>query len=254
MSRFVATITQSYVGLRSLYLEAAAWGTELLEVGGKATVLLDGDKDFSTEGTLNKRGGLSGMAKLYRRLNLSAGMTIEYAIPSKNTLIVYPPAAPSSAGTASVPLTSAPPTNETVFERKKLKHLHIEAFRPENLNHWEPETEPDVYLAFGVLQEYTDFQYCCGASKALLQRLGAIGDGATKPDAILIDRATDQYLMAEWKMRSSDFSSNHKAEDVDVLVCWIDDETDKGKLPPRVLALKNVAREAVESTLNSDVG
>ncbi|XXT15363.1 hypothetical protein WME94_34445 [Sorangium sp. So ce429] len=251
MTRFVATITPSYVTLRSLYLEASAWETQLLEAGGKATVLLDGDKEFSAEGKLNPRGGLSGMAKLYKRLGLSTGMSIEYTIPSKNTLVVYPPSSNTGAG---VPPAPTPSANETVFERKKLKHIHLEAFRPENLNHWEPETEPDVYLAFGVLQEFTDFQYCCGASKALLQKLGAISEGITKPDAILIDRATDQYLMAEWKMRSSDFSSNHKAEDIDVLVCWIDDETDKGKLPPRVLALKNVARQAAESTLDGDAG
>ncbi len=33
-----------------------------------------------------------------------------------------------------------------LFQSKKLKHIHIEPFRPENLNAWEPETESDIYL------------------------------------------------------------------------------------------------------------
>ncbi len=72
-------------------------------------------------------------------------------------------------------------------------------FRPESLDTWKPETETDVYVAFGVLHEFTDFKYCCGASKAILEKLGADYDGTAKPDAILIDRVTDEYLMAEWK-------------------------------------------------------
>ena len=113
---------------------------------------------------------------------------------------------------------------------------------PENLNDWEPQTEPDVYLVFGVLQKYTEFRYCCGASKALLDKLGAKYEEAAKPDAILIEAITGRYLMAEWKKYSSDFQKNHDKNDVDVLVCWLDNENDKGKLPPRVLALQDIAR------------
>lgn len=130
-----------------------------------------------------------------------------------------------------------------------LAHIHIEPFRPENLNHWNPETETDVYMAFGVLQEFTDYRYCCGASADLLRRLGATYQ--TKPDAVLISRLDDHYLMAEWKMKSSDFKSNHLPSDVDVVVCWVDDEPDKSKLPPTTLALRDVARLAATEVMDA---
>jgi hypothetical protein len=249
---FKATIKDTYVKLRCLYLETAAWKTGLLGVG-QATVLLSNDNTFVAEGKLNGGGGLTGMAKLYKRLGLVTGAELEYEIPRKNTIVVQIRA--EAGGARPEPAVAAgAAVAQTVFERKALKHLHIEPFRAENLHHWEPETETDVYLAFGVLQEFTDFQYCCGASKALLQRLGAFEEGGTKPDAILVDRATDQYLMAEWKMRSSAFATNHRPEDVDVLVCWIDDETDRAKLPPRIVALQEVARLAAADRLQDEAG
>ena len=53
--------------------------------------------------------------------------------------------------------------------------------------------------------------------------------------------ATGQYLVAEFKMKSSEFTLNHEAEDVDVLICWQDDQkNDREKLPPNVLALHNL--------------
>lgn len=250
--RFKTKVTPAYLKLRTLYLAADAWESRLLE-SGKVTVLLNEDSDFSTEGNLNPRGGLGGMAKLYKRLDLREGMHVEYSIPSKNTIVIYSPTPPA---VSAVPALSAPPTpvalTQTVFERKKLAHIHLEPFRPESLNHWEPETETDVYLAFGVLQEFTDYQYCCGASKALLMRLGAFDEKGAKPDAILIDRSTQNYLMAEWKMRSSAFATNHKPEDIDVLVCWIDDAEDKTKLPPNVVSLKEIAKEAAAASLLDD--
>ena len=141
---------------------------------------------------------------------------------------------------------------KTLFARDNYRHIHLEPFRPENLHTWEPETEADVYLAFGVLQEFTDFQYCCGASKAVLDKLGANYTDSSKPDAILIDRTTDEYLMAEWKKHSSDFKANHKKDDVDVLVCWNDNETQRDALPPQVLALHSVAKIAAQTALQGN--
>ena len=74
-----------------------------------------------------------------------------------------------------------------------------------------------------------------------------------KPDAILIDRITDQYLMAEMKKYSSAFKLNHKPEDVDVLVCWLDDETDRTQVPARVIALSKVAQAALAQRLESEI-
>lgn len=240
-----ATVKPSYIDLRSVYVGAAALKDDHL-TPGLVTVLIEDDDEFSVEGTLNAQGLLSGMAKLYAKLPLADGSKIQFAVQPDGSIVVKSPK-PASGG------PSAPAqVPETVFETKHLKHVHIEAFRPENLDNWEPETEADVYLAFGVLQEFTDFQYCCGASTALLQKLGANFDDAPKPDAVLIDRRTDQYLMAEWKKHSTDFKINHKPEDVDVLVCWHDNELDRSKLPPRVVVLRSVAKKAAGAKLGAE--
>jgi len=60
-----------------------------------------------------------------------------------------------------------------VFQAKSLKCIYIEPFHPGNLNTWEPKLETDVYLIFGVLQDFTGYQYCCGSSTDLLRELGA---------------------------------------------------------------------------------
>ncbi len=133
---------------------------------------------------------------------------------------------------------------KTVFQRQQLRHLHVEPFTFGNLRSWTPHTEADVYMVFGVLSEYTDYRYCCGASKALLQKLGYKAD--TKPDAILIDRTTDEYLMAEFKVNSKEFASNHKPEDVDVLICWEHDGGANEKLPKRVVALRTLLEQAIQ--------
>ncbi|MDZ7790392.1 MAG: hypothetical protein U5L08_07875 [Xanthomonadales bacterium] len=68
----------------------------------------------------------------------------------------------------------------------------------------------------------------------------------------LIHRDTGEYIMAEWKMRSTAFKRNHSPEDVDVLVCWIDDEGDRGNLPRDVLDLREIARLAASEAISPD--
>ena len=237
----ICKISPSYIELRSLYVGADARKDARFLIG-QVGVTLAADADFSVEGKMNAAGYLSGMAKLYKKLNLQVGTEVQYEFTANGGITIHSPAAAVAAASGVV-------EKETVFQSQKLKHIHIEPFRPENLNTWEPETETDIYLAFGVLQDYTDYLYCCGASKALLNKLGAKYDDTSKPDAILIDRTTDEYLMAEWKKHSSDFKSNHKPEDVDILVCWIDNENDRAALPANVLALHAVAKTAAETTL-----
>jgi hypothetical protein len=240
---YTCTIKPSYQELRSLYIGADARKDDHFTVG-KVTASLAADPDFSIEGTMSAAGYLSGMAKLYKKLNLQDCSEVQYEFTDDGSLVIHTP---------TVPAAPAPPEAEeeakTVFQTQQLKHICIEPFRPENLNTWEPETEPDIYLAFGVLQDFTDYQYCCGASQSLLTKLGATYEDTAKPDAILIDRISDEYVMAEWKKYSSDYKSNHKPEDVDVLVCWTDNETDRTVLPRKVLALHSVAKIAAETTL-----
>jgi hypothetical protein len=96
---------------------------------------------------------------------------------------------------------------------------------------------------YGALAEYTDYRYCCGISQALIDQLGY--KAATKPDAVLIDRATGQYLMAEFKVNSNEFASNHQKDDVDVLVCWDHNAPDVSGLPPIIVDLKMLLETAL---------
>ena len=68
----------------------------------------------------------------------------------------------------------------------------------------------------------------------------------TKPDAVLIERATGQYLIAEFKMTAKEFTLNHSRDDIDVLVCWDNNETDLTGLPPVVLGLRSLLEKAVK--------
>jgi len=244
---YSTNIKKSYRDLRILYLSVKVRKDANLNPG-EITVLHADDPEFSVTGTMDSGGYVSGMARLYRYLDLKPETTLEFDVSPDGSLIITSPAAPVLSAGEEVP--DAPERKpETVFESKGLKHIHLEPFHPENLNRWQPETEPDVYMAFGVLQDYTDYQYCCGASKAVLEKLGANYSETAKPDAILVDRTTGQYVMAEWKKASSEYKNNHVSDDVDVLVCWEDNETDRSKLPQTVLALRSIAQKAAERAL-----
>lgn len=245
------TVTKSHKDARSIYIPKTAQRT--LTSGNTVTVLVAGDNDFSTEGTLSPQGHLSGMAALYNRLNLNPGTQLRFDTEGQGAaarIIIIEPTAqttPANTGASVAPALGSPATQayRTVFQRLAQRHLHFEPFRPQSLYTWDPENETDVYMAFGVLHEYTDYEYCCAASTAVLRRLGIDYKDGSVPDAILIHRVTREYLMAEWKKNSSDFKSNHKPEDVDVLVCWNDNEPDRAKLPPVVVELHSVAKLAL---------
>lgn len=239
-------IFPSYKKLYLLFLGEGATGLE----PGRVEVRIKERADFSASGTLNSQRGLSGMARVYNELALNVGDTLEFTRSGEQQvtiegLIRADGRVVNLAEAVSAPQAGAP-SRTSIFEVKGLKHLHIDLFHPGNFTRWEPQTEPDVYLAFGVLQEHTRFRYCCGTSAALLRRLGYLSD--TKPDAILIDSVTDEYLVAEFKMNSSAFPTNHAPGDVDVLVVWIDDAKDRAKLPAQVVALEEIARLAVSKS------
>jgi hypothetical protein len=224
-------ITKSYARNYVLYLGGFK-ATKLSP--GTILVRMVGHDDFETEGSLNANGALSGMAKVYAALSLRPKDKLDLQVLSKSELAVVPLRPPKFKFRLNKP---------TVFASKKLKHIHFEAFRPQNLVDWKPKAEVDVYMTFGILEKYTPFKYCCGLTEEILRQLGTKID--PKPDAILIDRITDEYLIAEFEKSSSDFvKGKHKPNDVDVLVCWFNDERDRSKLPQIVLCLAEKAQEA----------
>lgn len=239
-----------------------------LQAGIKYPILIRNLADGGASGTLQKTYVITGLAKLYRNFKLKPEIDQVFIEFVDGTVVIIPPAhvvseAPEAEPpkqddpgqpAESKPLEN-PPVAHTVFARQQLKHIHIPEFAPANLFGWSPETEVDVFLVFGKLAELTDYRYCCGASKGLLDKLGykaqpkiiAGSEKNPKPDSILIDRATDEYLVSEFKMNSADFKGNHSKEDVDVLICWIDDETDRSVLPNKVLSLKTLRENAVKN-------
>jgi hypothetical protein len=212
--------------------------------------------ELVAEGMLQKNGILSGMARLYDVYGLRDGtaktVEMQYRVISKSRIEVTLPNKPGKKH------ERARNREQSVAVVQQLRPIFMEPFRAENLATWEPQTEPDVYLAFGVLQEYTEFEYCCGASQELLNTWGYMPASNTRPDAILISRTDHSYVVAEFKIGTRDFlRSKHLRQDVDVLVVWTDDisdEQDKANLPPSVVVLQDVAkRAAAEGLLGEEV-
>ena len=261
-NRIPFKITKSYIKANALYIGRRGMNLFGVEPGDTLTVVGGENDVVSAAGKLNPNGAISGMYPFYEHLMLREGDQIELEpVGDKTVRIRLTERATQLATGPQGEVASSPPVVtegevpvpaavfEGVFRRNNLRYKHIELFVPENLNRWEPETETDVYMAFGVMQDHTGYLYCCGTSKELLLELGWNMEGKAKPDAVLIDASTDGYLLAEFKMRSSDFKRNHKPEDVDVRVVWKDDEPDRKQLPAIVLCLHDIAREAAYKRL-----
>ena len=67
----------------------------------------------------------------------------------------------------------------------------------------------------------------------------------------MYDKRTGNYLLAEFKIKSSDYKKNHKPNDVDVLVVWRDDETERSNLPKIVIELYKISKIATLATVKS---
>ncbi len=242
--------------MRSISVGADFASKNSLQPHQKYSIRIMGETVLEARGTLNQHYVLSGLSILYRNYELISGdkIVIEYDAPY---VLIISPAEKKRTSIAPVDISNASigtsedakqqtATSRTVFSRKNLKHIHIEPFAENNFREWKPKTEADVYLVFGAISEFTDYKYCCGASTELLRNLEY--EAKTKPDAILIDRATDEYLVAEFKMNSKDFKSNHHKDDIDVLICWIDDATDGDKpfLPDRILDLSALIEKSIK--------
>ena len=74
-----------------MYLGAIALSDPNMRFG-RVTVLLKGNDQFSVEGSLNPQGYLTGMAKLYRHLNLSDGTAVLFSITTDGNLLIHSPA------------------------------------------------------------------------------------------------------------------------------------------------------------------
>jgi hypothetical protein len=210
-------------------------------------VLSDKDSDrFRYDANLNANGNITKTAFIYQKFNLKVDIKITLTSHGNQSVEIILPQAAGLPAIHDSDERVSPPSKPTVFSSKKLAHIHYEIFSPENYSRWLPKCEADIYVVFGKLEDYTGFRYCCGITQEIINNLGyEREDDTSKPDSILIEDATNAYMIAEWKMYSSAFKSNHHKNDVDVLVVWHDDETDRSILPNRVLELKSISKQYI---------
>lgn len=249
----VAKVTSGYMKMNGVYLESSFISSNYLKRGDKYPIVIDGlPSPEEVTGRLYSNGVLGGLAPLYDNFTLGDGDEVPVKYEA-STIILAPPTSkliPVSSPQSDGDKKSVPEyKTKYVFERQSLRHLHIERFTPGRYRDWVPRGEPDVYMVFGEVADLTKYQYCCGTATELLDRLGYSTNGA-KPDAILIERSTGQYLIAEFEVQSSKFKVHkHERDAVDVLVCWEDDEVDRDLIPGAVLALQPLIASAIKEGL-----
>jgi hypothetical protein len=201
-------------------------------------------EDTAFVGTLQKSGRIGGLAAFYQRFpSLQPGTEVEVGFDGV-AITIHPPGAPASLPKLNV----AAPPSDYALDRKNAYRVYIAPYAPGSLNTWEPKGEPDVYMVFGRLAEFTPYRYCCAASQEVLDTLGIRIE--PKPDAVLIEQGTDRYVIAEFEVESSRFIQHgHKPEDIDVLICWKDDVTDPSQRQylPKVLCLHSLIAALVEA-------
>lgn len=232
------SLSSIYESIRSLPVGCGAI-CETLNIGQITIAVHNCDKIYY--GNLNKNGVISGLSKLFCEQKLKAGMTFFYENNEVDSIKLYIPNEIHKVESHEHSATIDSPS-------KKLKWFHNEVFHPDSLERWFPNAEPDVYIVFGALQEYTDYSYCGAVNKEILSKLEyfkKIQTAKNKPDAILHDKKTDEYQIAEFKMNSSDYKKNHKPSDVDVLIVWRDDETERAHLPKNIVELYKFSKIAV---------
>ncbi len=234
-----------YKEIMSLHLGASFVRKYNLEPGRINVQVKGHEEDVEMKGKLIYTHVITGLSKLYESfpdLKDKNKVEVKYSKSNHLILIILP----------EIVQYEKPEAAQTVLDRQHAKHIHIEHYTPLLHETWMPRYETDLYMIFGSIQDLTEFKYCAGTSESLIQNLlpnyygeqRDDGSSRAKPDAILIDRNTSQYLIAEFKIRSRDFIGNHRPDEVDVLICWEHDETNDEHLPTSVLCLKDIVAQA----------
>lgn len=232
-----ATIRRGPKNISAIYLPRNFINDNGLQTGTTYPIEIIGlDSQSESTGTLQASGVIGGFAAMYRAFpNLNDGTTIAIEFEA-GTLRVTPPGA----------ATPVPQQSETqyVLDNKGAHRVFIEPYAHGSLKRWKPKGEPDVYMVFGRLAEFTEYRYCCATSVEILQRLGI--SITPKPDALLIEAGTGRYLVAEFEVNAKKFFEHgHNKDDIDVLVCWENDvpENEQNDLPPHVLCLEDLIEQ-----------
>jgi hypothetical protein len=263
------TITNSMITARGINLGKTFVRVNEITPGEFYDIEIVGFPELSMGGTVNHNGWTTGLTRLHRHFNLVVGDKLEADFQNGKILLSVPEDIRQRGDTASAAaqtsdpdsgVVGGPPTDAadvatatndqaslTVMSRFKMSHKHLEKLSPRNVNTWKPRYESDLYVVFGMLSalEALDYEFCCGTDIELLRDWKFPVDDHEKPDCIVVDKATGDYLIAEFKIKSSRFTANHDAEAIDLLFCWDHDAPEYGKLPNKVVCLRDVLIAAI---------
>jgi len=210
---------------------------------GPVSIFINNQENVYT-GRLNGNGVISGLSQLFRDKNLESGMAFTYKNNDINSIVLYLNDDANLNEITGNPVADSP--------SKKLKWPHNEIFHPDNFKCWIPNNEFDVCFAFGFLHHMTSYSYCCALNNKLISKIEyfeRISTAKIKPDAVLHDKYSNEYLIAKFALNSSDYKKHHTSNDVDVLIVWRDDEKKRSHLPMQVIELYELSKEAFANTL-----
>src|SRR5258708_4325343 len=123
------TIKQSHITLRGVYLPAAFITANALEPKQEYPLRVEGLDANDLSGTLTSANFIGGLARMYKVFPLKVDDVVQLDF-ANGTIVLTPPApAAAPAGPLAVVAAAQPSVDETVFARRKLKHLLIEPYR-----------------------------------------------------------------------------------------------------------------------------
>lgn len=213
---------------------------EHLNIGPVHITIANNSKSYY--GRLHKNGVISGLSQLFYDHNLKSGMRLYFENYKIGSIKLYINKEPSQS-VSDQPSVSNPPS-------EYLKWPHNEIFDINNFKRWHPTSEFDVCFVFGALQEMTDYNYCCAINHDIASKIEyfkTLPSAKTKPDAILRHKHTNAYLIAKFESNSSNYKKHCAKNDVDVLIVWRDDESNRSCLPMHIVELYKLAQKAANN-------
>lgn len=235
-------LSETYKNTYSLPIGVKAIGKNLNV--GPITIFINNRQDVYS-GRLNENGVISGLAELFQDKKLESGMTFSYKNHLVNSILLYLDGGSGKNKSTGKPSVDSP--------SGKLKWHHNEIYYSDNFNRWAPNEVLDVFFAFGLLHEMTDYSYCGALNNEIISKIEyfkRIPNANIRPDAILHHKQTNNYLIAKFESNASDYKKHHNPDDVDVLVVWRDDEKDRSCLPMHVVELYRLAKKASAQPLD----
>lgn len=186
-------------------------------------------------GRLNVNGVISGLSHMFQEQKLEAGMRLIYINHAIDSIqLALEDVVPPDERTGN-PLADAPSA--------KIAWLHSELFTTDNSHRWELTSILDVFFVFSLLHEKTGYNYCRALNRDYLDKteyFSRIPTATTNPDAVLQHIDSERYFIAKFEIHSSNYKINFTANDVDVLVVWMDNEKDRSRLPRYVVELSKI--------------